>query len=154
MFYLFTEWMKKLYFGPHCSSLIQSGIASYEFLWQSLQSCSLSLNYFSSSTWLPIQLQCSLWTCFQITTSECEISQNVSTSLLSYQCLIKNHFFKYLRRCHLKYSYFFFQNNRKWLYVVCESGFTHISQKRFEIISLESTVLHLPSEIYLNIFSC
>lgn len=33
LFYFFTKWMKKLYFGPHCRRIIKSGIAFYDFLW-------------------------------------------------------------------------------------------------------------------------
>lgn len=32
LFYLFTEWMKKVYFGPHCTRLMKSGIASWIFV--------------------------------------------------------------------------------------------------------------------------
>lgn len=33
LFCLFTDWMEKLYFGPHCTRLMKSGIASRIFVW-------------------------------------------------------------------------------------------------------------------------
>lgn len=32
LFYLFTEWMKKLYFGPHCTRLMKVELP-HKFLW-------------------------------------------------------------------------------------------------------------------------
>lgn len=78
LFYLFTEWMKKLYFGPHCTRLMKSGIASQIFvtywLWKA-KVCNLVLfldNISFCCTRLLVQLQCRFWACFQISTSECE----------------------------------------------------------------------------------
>lgn len=52
LFYLFTEWMKKLYFGPHCTRLMKSGIASQIFvtywLWKA-KACNLVLSFWTIS---------------------------------------------------------------------------------------------------------
>lgn len=116
---------------------------------RSLQSYWKSL--YSSITWLLIQLQCNLWTCYQISTGECEITVKTLSDFSSFiNCSLKT-FSSNTSGGSNSNILNFFQNNWKPLYAVGENSLTHMSQNRFEILSLENTVL-TQSEIYLNIF--
>lgn len=101
LFYLFTEWMKKLYFGSHCTRLMKSGIASWIFVtywvWKA-NACSLVLSFWKIS---PFAVLDSLFNfsgasepASKVLPRNVNNSQNITTSLLSYQLLIKTHFFR------------------------------------------------------------